>query len=120
VCKMEPTVALSTASRQPVPAEPLRWLDETAYPIPEELDTDPRVEYVGRLRVPIAGPYRPWARLYRLPDLRLVWVVRLWDRYRAVRRVASTPALLEFARLNRLPAVAARVRTLDRRGRSGA
>ena len=117
---MEPSEALSTAIRQPVPAEPLRWLDGTAFPAPEELDTDPCVTYVGRVRLPIAGPYRPWARLYRLPDLRLVWVVRLWDQGRAVRRVTSTPVLLEFARLNRLPALASRVRSLNRRGRSSA
>jgi hypothetical protein len=115
---MEPFEESSTPWSQPVPAEPLPWLDESAFPIPSELDTDPRVEYVGRVRVPIAGPYRPWARLYRLPDRRRVWVVRLWDRDRAVRRVASTIVLLEFARLNRLPALATRVRSLDRRGRS--
>ena len=120
MCKMEPTVALSTASRQPVPVEPLRWLDDAVYPIPQEFETDPQVEYIGRVRVPIAGPYRPWARLYRLPDLRRVWIVRLWDRTRAVRRVTSTAALLEFARVNQLPALAARVRSLDLRGRSDA
>ncbi len=115
---MEPSEALSTSSRQPVPAEPLRWLDETTLAFPGDLDTDSRVEYVGRVRVPIAGPYRPWARLYRLPDLRRVWVVRLWDRQCAVRRMTSTAILLEFARLNRFPALAARVRWLDRLGRS--
>jgi hypothetical protein len=114
---MEPSEAVSTSFREPVPAEPLSPLDEPV--LQAEWDTDPRVEYVGRVRLPIAGPYRPWARLYRLPDRRLVWIVRLWDQHRAVRRVTSTPALLEFARRNRLPAVAARVRSLDRRGRSG-
>jgi hypothetical protein len=116
---MQPSEAVSTPFRQPIPAEPLPWLDETTFPAPEELDTDPRVAYVGRVRLPIAGPYRPWARLYRLPDQRLVWVVRLWDRDRVVRRVASTPVLLQFARLNRLPALASRLRSLNRRGRSG-
>jgi hypothetical protein len=109
----------STTWRQPVPAESLAWLDETVDPIPEDLDTDPRIEYVGRVRVPIAGPYRPWARLYRLPDGRSVWIVRLWDRHQAVRRVASTSTLLAFARLSQLPALAARIGALDRRGRSG-
>jgi hypothetical protein len=117
---MEPVEDLSTTWRQPVPAEPLPWLDETVCPVPEELDTDPRIEYVGRVRVPIAGPYRPWARLYRLPDGRSVWIVRLWDRHQAVRRIASTSTLLAFARLNQLPALAARIRALVRRGRSGA
>jgi hypothetical protein len=117
---METSGVLSTAPRQPIPAEPFPALDHGAVPIPEHVETDSRVEYVGRLRVPVAGPYRPWARLYRLPDLRLVWVLRLWDRDRAVRRVTSTLALLEFAQLNGLRALAARVRSLDRRGRSGA
>jgi len=115
---MEPSRVLSTTSRQSVPAELLRRLDDHPVLIPPELEPRLAVEYVGRLRIPLAGPYRPWARLYRLPDRRLVWVVRLWDRDRAVRRVTSTATLLEFARLNRLPGVAARLRSLDRRGRS--
>lgn len=115
---MEPSEALLTPSRQPVPSQPLRWLGETALSVPGDLDSDPRVRYVGRVRVPIAGPYRPWARLYRLPDQRRVWVVRLWDRHHAVRRLVSTAVLLEFARLNQLPGLAVRIRWLDRRGRS--
>ncbi|MCI4352114.1 MAG: hypothetical protein L3K14_01820 [Thermoplasmata archaeon] len=117
---METSAVLSTTSRQLVPAEPLPWLDDDSLPRPELLDGRARTAYIGRVRLPIAGPYRPWARLYRLPDRRLLWVVRLWHRDRAVRRVTSTPTLLEFARLNRLGTVAARVRSLDRRGRSEA
>jgi hypothetical protein len=117
---METYGALSTPARQPLPAQPFPAIPELLLPTPEDVNADPRVTYVGRLRVPLAGPYRPWARLYRLPDRRLVWVVRLWDRDRAVRRVVSTRTLLEFARMNDLPAWAARVRGLDRRGRSGA
>ncbi|MCI4347188.1 MAG: hypothetical protein L3J97_01035 [Thermoplasmata archaeon] len=117
---METSEVLSTTSRQLVPAEPLPSPELDSVPRPEVLDNGVRTEYVGRLRLPIAGAYRPWARLYRLPDRRLVWVVRLWEQDRAVRRVTSTPTLLEFARLNRLPEVAARVRSLDRRGRSEA
>jgi hypothetical protein len=113
---MEASRAPSTSLRQPVPAEPLRWFDETNPPIPDAFDNEPRAVYVGRVRVPIAGPYRPWARLYRLPDRRLVWVVRLWDRDRAVRRVTSTAALLEYARINRLPTLARRVRVLGETG----
>jgi hypothetical protein len=120
VCNMEPSEVLSTPSRQPVPVEPLRWLDDASGPIPEPLETHPQVAYIGRVRIPIAGPYRPWARLYRLPDLRLVWIVRLWDRTRAVRRVTSTSALLEFAQVNGLWELATRVRSLDHRGRSDA
>lgn len=114
---MEPAEALSTTARQPVPAEPLHWLGSHARAVPAAFEIDPRVEYVGRVRVPVAGPYRPWARLYRLPDFRLVWTVRLWDRNRAVRRVTSTAALLQFARVNRLPALTVRILALDRRGR---
>jgi hypothetical protein len=117
---MKPVEDLSTTWRQSIPAESLPWLDATAYPTPDDLDTDSRIEYVGRVRVPIAGPYRPWARLYRLPDGRSIWVVRLWDQTRPVRRVASTSTLLAFARLNQLPALAARIRALDRRGRGTA
>jgi hypothetical protein len=116
---MEPSEVLSTSSRQPIPCETFPELDETTYPNPAEFDTDPRVRYLGRVRLPIAGPYRPWARLYRLPDGRHVWVLRLWDRTHAVRRLASTSTLLEFARRNQLPRVAARIRSLDRRGRGG-
>jgi hypothetical protein len=108
---MEPSEALATPSGQPLP-------DETSFPTPEELDSDPRVTYVGRVRVPIAGPYRPWARLYRLPDLRLVWVIRLWEHHSAVRRLTSTGTLLEYARIHRMPKLAVRIQSLQRRGRS--
>ena len=118
MCNMEPSGVLSTTLRQLVPAEPLPALDDGTLLCSEELEGHPQTEYLGRLRLPIAGPYRPWARLYRLPDHRRLWVVRLWEQDRAVRRVVSTPTLLEFARLNRLPAVAARVHCLDARSRS--
>jgi hypothetical protein len=115
---MEPAKVVATPSREPFPAESFPASDENSFPLAAELDTDPRVEYIGRVRVSIAGPYRPWARLYRLPDLRLVWVIRLWDRHCAVRRLTSTDTLLEYARMHRMPALAARIRSLQRRGRS--
>jgi len=103
-----------------VPATPLRQL----LPNPFRLDLGPAialdagpVSYVGRLRIPLVGPYRPWARLYRLPDGRRVWVVRCWEVDRAVRRVASTADLLAFADRSRLPDLATRIRGLDRRAR---
>jgi hypothetical protein len=117
---MVPTEVLPTPLRQPVPAEPLPWLDDSAAPTPDELDRDPRVTYIGRVRVPIAGPYRPWARLYRLPDLRLVWVVRLWESTRAVHRLTSTRALLTYARLSGLSQLAERIQSLERQGRGDA
>jgi len=61
-----------------------------------------RIVRVGRLRVPIAGPYQPWATLYRLPDGRELWCLRLWDEGGPVRRVVTTSTLLSYARRSRL------------------
>jgi len=71
-----------------------------------------RVLLIGELRLPIAGPYRPRARLYRYPDGRLLWLVRLWESDRAVPHLVSTAVLREFARVNRLPEVRAEVDAL--------
>lgn len=117
---MENSEVLSTAPSQPVLREPTDGPDFLARSLTRERKDRPEAFYIGRLRIPIAGPYRPWARLYRLPDRRLVWVVRLWDRDRAARHVTTTATLLAFARLNHLPGLAARIRWLDRRGRSWA
>jgi hypothetical protein len=70
---------------------------------------------VGEVRLPIAGPYRPRARLYRLPDGRLLWCVRLWEHDRAVRHALPTSALRAFARVNGLPRLAAEIEALVRR-----
>jgi hypothetical protein len=61
-----------------------------------------RVHRVGRVRLPIAGAYRPWATLYRLPDHRLIWCVRLWHIDQPHRRCVSTAVLRQFARTNGL------------------
>jgi hypothetical protein len=61
-----------------------------------------RVRKVGELRLPIAGPYRPRARLYRYPDGRLLWLVRLWEHDRVVPHLVSSAVLREFARVNGL------------------
>jgi hypothetical protein len=71
-----------------------------------------RVLLVGELRLPIAGPYRPRARLYRYPDGQLLWLVRLWEYDRAVPHLVSTAVLREFARVNRLSSVRAEVDAL--------
>jgi len=71
-----------------------------------------RVLLIGELRLPIAGPYRPRARLYRYPDGRLLWLVRLWEYDRPVPHLVSTAVLREFARVNRLPEVRAEVDAL--------
>jgi hypothetical protein len=117
VCTMEPTEVLSTSARQPLPAEPISCHASEPLSSSEVAHGTRGVAYVGRLRLPIAGPYRPWARLYRLPDRRRLWVVRLWENDGAVRRLVSTGQLLEFARLNGLRGVAARIRSLDRKAR---
>ncbi len=114
---MENVEVPGTPSRQPVPAEPLLWLRPESEALGSPGAGPGRVTYVGRVRVPIAGPYRPWARLYRLPDRRLVWAVRLWEVDRVVRRLTSTALLVHFARVNRLPALEAQVRALDRQAR---
>ncbi len=73
------------------------------------------------VRIPLAGPYRPRARLFRFPNDRVVWHVRLWEFDRAVPHVVSTAVLYEFARRNRLPTLAADIDALlartARRGR---
>ncbi|MGI0130110.1 MAG: hypothetical protein ACREEC_08195 [Thermoplasmata archaeon] len=80
----------------------------------------PRVRQIGELRLPIAGPYRPRARLYLFPDGRLLWLVRLWESDHAVPHLVRTATLRAFARVNRLPAVLVEVESLDRRGRKEA
>lgn len=74
---------------------------------------------VGEVRLPIAGPYRPRAQLYRYPDGRLLWLVRLWDRDRAVPRLVSTATLHEFARVNGLSRLRDEVDALVERARTG-
>jgi len=95
-----------TTPREPVP--------ETTFPEPGA----GRVRKVGELRLPMAGPYCPRARLYRYPDGRLVWLVRLWEYDRAVPHLVATATLREFARINRLPRVRAEVDALVERARS--
>ena len=88
-----------------------RTLSTQVQPVPAELDAlfdRPRssrtdsVRRVGRLRVPLALPYRPWATLYRMPDGRTWWILRLWELDGPVRRCVPTSTLLAYARRNRL------------------
>lgn len=69
-------------------------------PIPRR--TNPRVRAIGAIRLPIAGPYRPRARLYLYPDGRLLWYVRLWERDRAVPHLVPVETVRTFARVNGL------------------
>jgi hypothetical protein len=83
-------------------------------PVPPQL-VRPIVEgarVVGAVRLPLAGPYRPWARLLRRPDGRLVWLVRLWHGDRPVPRLVETRVLWAFAAENRLPRLAAEIEAL--------
>jgi hypothetical protein len=83
-------------------------VQDPSEPVPRPIFPAPRSARrrpVGEVRLPLAGPYHPRARLYRLPDGRLLWYVRLWDVDRVVLRVVSTSTLLRFARQNRLPAL---------------
>jgi len=97
------TNGIATNPLEPVPEEPL------------PLRAARRVRRIGEVRLPLAGPYRPRARLYRYPDGRLVWLVRLWEVDRAVPRLVSTEVLREFARRNRLPGVRAEIDALVER-----
>jgi hypothetical protein len=74
-----------------------------------------RVVRIGRLRVPLAGAYRPWATLYRLPDGRELWCLRLWEGGRPVRRAVSNATLISYARRSRLRRLEAQI--LELRGR---
>lgn len=74
-----------------------------------------RVRPLGRVRVPLAGAYRPWARLYRFPDGRLYWTVRLWESTRAVTHVVSSERLLRYARASGLRTLEAEIVRLLRR-----
>jgi hypothetical protein len=64
-----------------------------------------KVRRLGTVRLPIAGPHRPVARLFRFPDGRLLWHVRLWEYDHAVPHVVGTAVLIAFARVNGLAAL---------------
>jgi hypothetical protein len=79
------------ACREPLPSQPVRRRPTA------------RVRFMGEVRLPLAGSYRPRARLFRLPNGRLLWRIRLWEYDRAVPHVVPTDVLRTFARVNRLP-----------------
>jgi hypothetical protein len=87
-------------------------------PIPRR--TRHRVRRIGEVRLPVAGPYRPRARLYLFPDGRTVWVVRLWEYDRAVSHAVGTPAMRAYARQNGLRALEDEIDRLAARARSEA
>ena len=87
-------------------------------PVPRR--TNSFVRCIGELRLPLAGPYRPWARLYLFPDGRLLWRVRLWEGYGPVAHLVRTETLRSFARINGLPALLAELDRLHASGRAEA
>ncbi|MFZ0891058.1 MAG: hypothetical protein WB778_08865 [Thermoplasmata archaeon] len=90
--QQESTERLRT--RQPIPAEP--------FAPPPRIPRARRPRRVGSVRIPLAGPYHPRATLFRFPDGRLLWTLRLWEEDRVVRRVFASSVLLRFAHLNGL------------------
>jgi hypothetical protein len=70
---------------------------------------------VGEVRLPLAGPYCPRARLYRLPNGRLLWKVRLWEFDQPVNHVLGTDTLRRYARANHLTRLAAAIEALVER-----
>lgn len=72
------------------------------------------VRRIGRVRLPLALTYRPWATLYVLPDGRRWWIVHLWEVDRPVPRLVATSTLLAFARRSGLAEVADAVERLAR------
>lgn len=65
--------------------------------------------FVGAVRLPIAGPYRPWARIYRCDDGSLVGTVRLWYVDRPLLCQVDADVLRTFARVNRLRELASAI-----------
>ncbi|MCI4372354.1 MAG: hypothetical protein L3K02_01725 [Thermoplasmata archaeon] len=74
---------------------------------------------IGTVRLPIAGPYRPVARLFLFPDGRLLWHVRLWEYDRAVSHLVATRVLIAFAREQGLLALEQEIARLVRSVREG-
>ncbi len=72
-----------------------------------------RVTRLARLRVPVTLTARPWATLYRLPDGRRLWCLRLWDGNAPRRRCVTTARLLEYARASGLRELERALRAAD-------
>jgi hypothetical protein len=75
----------------------------------------PGTRRLGRVRIPLALAYRPWATAYRLPDGRTVWCVRTWAVDRALTRCVGTPTLAAYCRRSRLDTVAQEVERIGGR-----
>ncbi|HTT26538.1 MAG TPA: hypothetical protein VMH90_06225 [Thermoplasmata archaeon] len=87
-----------------VPAEPVpRPHDERSSPDPV------RPRPLARIRVPLTLTVQPWATLYRLPDGRRWWCLRLREDGEIRTRCVSTARLRAYARASRLPALEAAI-----------
>jgi|HubBroStandDraft_3_1064219.scaffolds.fasta_scaffold55914_2 hypothetical protein len=76
-------------------------------PVPELTEPNPlpprcRVRPLARLRVPLTLTVRPWATLYRLPDGRTLWCIRLPAHGVVVTRCVASHQLRTYARINGL------------------
>lgn len=98
-------------------AEPLPLaVPELATPAPAGSHTGlAPIRRIGRLRIPLAGPFRPWATLYELPEGKEIWCLGLWELDRPVRRCVSTSTLLAYARRSGLRRLERDVLALTRR-----
>jgi hypothetical protein len=74
---------------------------------------------IGRLRVPLDLHHQPWATLYRFPDGRLEWCLRLWQIDQPIRAVVSTRTLRQYARENGLRELASAIDALVERALRG-
>jgi len=91
---------METVRPKVVPAEPV----PEPYPnAPAPLDRRPAP--MARIRVPLTLTVRPWATLYRLPDGRRWWCVRLREDGTVRTRCVSTARLRAYARINGLRAM---------------
>jgi hypothetical protein len=75
----------------------------------------PGTRRLGRVRIPLALAYRPWATAYRLPDGRTVWCLRTWAVDRARTRCISTARLAAYCWQSRLDALAREVERIGGR-----
>lgn len=64
---------------------------------------------VGSVRVPLTLHAQPKATVYRFPDGRTLWCLRLWESDRPVRRCVSTATLRRFARIQCVPELTAAI-----------
>ena len=93
-------------------------------PVPEPIVLDlcpPRNGVVrrARIRVPLTLTVRPWATLYRLPDGREIWCLRLRDDGEVRTRCVPTERLRSYARRSGLRTLEADLRRATKRRGTG-